>query len=229
MNFKKEAAGKAVTLIKNNSTIGLGAGSTMAFMVEILQEEIRNGLAIKIVTPSFNTRQLLQKKCFNVLSTASVEEVDIYFDGCDQVDKNLNALKSGGGIHTHEKLLASMANEFILVGDEGKYVDRFDSRFPLVIEVLPDALRFVTARVQLLFFNVLTALRIGDKKDGAVVTDNGNYLIDLWFQDWPELSDLNTTLKSFTGVVETSLFYNLARKAVISGTDGVRILEVKSG
>jgi ribose 5-phosphate isomerase A len=98
-----------------------------------------------------------------------------------------------------------------------------------VIEVLPDALRFVTARVQLLFFNVLTALRIGDKKDGAVVTDNGNYLIDLWFQDWPELSDLNTTLKSITGVVETSLFYNLARKAVISGTDGVRILEVKSG
>ena len=225
MDFKKEAAGKAVTLIKNNSTVGLGAGSTITHMVEILQQEIKNGLAIKMMTSSFTTRQLLQKNGFDILFTGSVAELDIYFDGCDQVDKDLNALKSGGGIHTQEKLLASMAREFILVGDEGKYVDKFDSRFPLVLEVLPEALHYVPARIQMLFPGVITALRVSDKKDGAVVTDNGNYLIDLWFQDWPELSELNTSLKCITGVVETSLFYSLAHKAIIAGRDGVRILE----
>ena len=77
----------------------------------------------------------------------------------------------------------------------------------------------------MLFPGVITALRMSDKKDGAVLTDNGNYLMDLWFQDWPELSELNTSLKCITGVVETSLFYSLAHKAIIAGRDGVRILE----
>ena len=79
MDFKKEAAGKAVTLIKNNSTVGLGAGSTITHMVEILQQEIKNGLAIKMMTSSFTTRQLLQKNGFDILFTGYVAELDILF------------------------------------------------------------------------------------------------------------------------------------------------------
>ena len=70
---------------------------------------------------------------------AAFKSIDIYFDGCDQLDSELNALKIGGGIHTQEKLLASMANEFILIGDESKLVQNFDNRFPVVIELLPQA------------------------------------------------------------------------------------------
>ena len=82
---------------------------------------------------------------------AQLKQIDIYFDGCDQFDNQLNALKSGGGIHTQEKLLASMAKQFVLVGDETKRVDSFDVKFPLVIEMLPQSLLYVPFKIEKLF------------------------------------------------------------------------------
>ena len=228
VNLKKEAALKAISFIKHQQLVGLGAGSTIAFMVELLSGQVKGGLDIKVLTSSFITRQLLLQKGFSVLPAAGVEKIDIYFDGCDQVDYHLNALKSGGGIHTKEKLLASMATQFILAGDESKYVAQFTTACPLVIEFLPEALRYVPARIQQLFADVKMVMRMSDKKDGAVITDNGNYLLDVWFCSWPELSQLNPIMKSITGVVETSLFYNLAYKAIIAGSDGVKIIEKQS-
>lgn len=225
MDLKKEAAQKAVTFIKHNTIVGLGAGSTIAHIVYFLADEVRNGLKLTMVTASFDTRQLLLQKGFVVQSIADVTELDIYFDGCDQVDKNLNALKSGGGIHTLEKLLASMAKRFILVGDEEKYAAQFDATYPMVIELLPEAMHYVTASIQQLFPDVKTTLRMSDKKEGAAITDNGNYLMDLWFFAWPPLQQLNSLVKAITGVVETSLFYNLAHKAIIAGKDGIKIIE----
>ena len=178
-----------------------------------------------MVSASFNTHQLLLQKGFTVQSIADVAELDMYFDGCDQLDKNLNALKSGGGIHTREKLLASMAKQFILVGDEAKYVTQFDVSYPMVVELLPEARHYVTASIQQLFPDVKTVLRMSDKKEGVAVTDNGNYLMDLWFPVWPNLQQLNNLIKGITGVVETSLFYNLAHKAIIAGKDGINIIE----
>jgi ribose 5-phosphate isomerase A len=225
MDLKKEAARKAITYINNKTTVGLGAGSTIAFMIEFLAEEVKKGLALKLVTSSFTTHQLLLQNGFTVQAIADVAEIDIYFDGCDQFDNNLNALKSGGGIHTREKLLASMAKQFILAGDEAKYAEELSTKFPLVIELLPESYRYVLARIQNLFPGVKMVLRISDKKDGAAITENGNYLVDCWFTSWPDLGLLNKQIKAITGVVETSLFYQLADKAIIAGKDGVRILE----
>jgi ribose 5-phosphate isomerase A len=225
MDLKKAAAQKAITLITGKSIVGLGAGSTIAYLVEFLKPEIENGLLITFVSSSFSTLQLLLKCHFQVQPIASCKAIDIYFDGCDQVDKQLNALKSGGGIHTHEKLCASMAKEFVLIGDEAKYVATFDTRFPLVIEIIPEAYNFVAKQVDKVFPNVKSTYRTGDKKDGPVITANGNYLLDLWFRNWPELSTINPILKSITGVVETSLFYNMAHKAIIAGEGGVEVLK----
>ncbi len=225
MDLKKEAARKAITFIKNKSTIGLGAGSTIAFMVEFLAEAAKKGLELKLLTSSFTTHQLLLQNGFAVQAITDVAEIDIYFDGCDQFDKDLNALKSGGGIHTREKLLASMAKQFILVGDEAKYSEKLSTAFPLVADLLPESYRYVLTTIQKLFPAVKTILRISNKKDGAVITENGNYLIDCWFTNWPDLGLLNTQLKTITGVVETSLFYQLADNAIIAGKDGIRILQ----
>jgi len=225
MDLKMEAAKKASTFIKNNSLVGLGAGSTIAFMVDLLTEEIKKGLEVKMVTSSFTTNQLLLQRGLAVQSIASVAEIDIYFDGCDQLDKDLNALKSGGGIHTREKLLASMAKQFILVGDDAKYSERFDNRFPVVVELLPEALRYVPSIIQKKFPGTKSVLRMSDKKEGAAISDNGNYLLDVWFETWPELLQINNFIKGITGVVETSLFYHLAHKAVLAGKDGIKILE----
>ncbi len=224
MDFKKQAAQAAASLVKDNSIIGLGAGSTMAHMVYFLKEMGDNGLSIKLLTSSFSTRQLLLQNGFALLNTADVAAIDIYFDGCDQFDINLNALKSGGGIHTQEKLLATMAKEFVLVGDETKYSEQLETKFPLAIEVLPQAVSFIPHRVQQIFPGTKTVMRLGDKKDDAVITENGNYLFDIWFTKWPPLAGLNSLLKNITGIVETSLFYGIATKAIIAGEGGVRTI-----
>jgi ribose 5-phosphate isomerase A len=225
MNFKQEAAAKAITFIKGNNIVGLGAGSTIACMVDYLKTKINKGLSIQLVTSSFTTRQILLKENLTLLPIEFCKEIDIYFDGCDQFDKQLNALKSGGGIHTQEKILASMATQFILVGDDSKLVDTFDSKYPLVIEMLPQSVQFVPYQIKKIFPGVRTNMRLSDKKDGAVITENGNYLLDVYFEQWPLLSSINQILKNIAGVVETSLFYGMAHKVIIAGANGVRILD----
>ena len=225
MNLKQEAAKKAVTFIHNHSAIGLGAGATMAYMVEYLKA---NTLSLQLYTSSAATKALLEQHHFLVNDIAEASSLDVYFDGCDQFDKHLNALKSGGGIHTAEKLLAAMAKEFILVGDEGKYAETLTTQYPLVLEVLPQAITFVKAKTVQLFNGVKTAIR-HDANNSVVITENGNYLMDVWFAVWPELATLNPILKRITGIVETSLFYDMATKAIIAGEAGVRILEKNAG
>jgi ribose 5-phosphate isomerase A len=224
-DFKKEAAKKAVTLVGNKSIVGLGAGSSIGYLLQFLKEQMDAGLNIQVLTSSFSTRQLLLKNKFVVQSIDSFSNIDIYFDGCDQFDNELNALKSGGGIHTQEKLLASMANEFVLIGDESKLVTNFNHSIPLVIELLPQALSYIPGQLLKLFPGSRSAYRVSEKKDGYVITENGNYLLDIWLQQWTDLSRINPLLKSIAGVVETSLFYGLASKAIIAGKEGVRVLE----
>jgi len=224
-NLKKEAAKEATTLVGDKTIVGLGAGSSIGYVLEFLRQQIEDGLSIQIVTSSFSTRQLLLKNKFAVQPIAAFKSIDIYFDGCDQLDNELNALKSGGGIHTQEKLLASMANEFVLIGDESKLVENFDDRFPVVIELLPQAVCYIPACIENLFPHSRNAYRISEKSDGYVITENGNYLLDVWFGKWPGLSTINPLLKNITGIVETSLFYNLANKAIIAGKEGIKILE----
>jgi ribose 5-phosphate isomerase A len=225
VDLKKQAAQKAATLVEDKTTVGVGAGSTIAYLVEFLEKAIKDGSDLTFVTSSFSTLQLLQTKMLNIKASSALKEIDIYFDGCDQLDKQLNALKSGGGIHTHEKLLASMAKQFVLIGDEAKLVDDFDLKYPVVLEILPQAAAFVPAKVNQLFEITRWLMRMNDKKDGPVITENGNYLIDVYLKKWPDLSSINPVLKSVSGIVETSLFYNMANKAIIAGEEGVVVLE----
>ncbi len=227
MDLKKMAAQKAVTLITPGMTVGLGAGSTIAFMVVFLKQSMGEGLAINFVTSSFSTFQLLLKNGFPVGPINSRKEIDIYFDGCDQLDYHLNALKSGGGIHTMEKLLANMSAQFILVGDESKLVNKFDVKYPLVLEILPQAMAFVPFKMEQLFKGSKSLLRMNDKKDGPVITENGNYLLDIYFEEWPVLNETDLILKDVTGIIETSLFYLLAHRAIIAVETGIRVLERK--
>ncbi|MCW3079522.1 ribose 5-phosphate isomerase A [Segetibacter sp.] len=224
MDLKMQAAQKAATLVEDNTIVGLGAGSTIAYLAGFLELLIRDGLDIRFVTSSFSTTLMLQKKKLPVYSSALFKEMDIYFDGCDQLDKQLNALKSGGGIHTHEKLLASMAKQFVLIGDETKLVESFDLKYPVVLEILPQSVAFVPYKISQLFKGTKVDMRMTGK-DGPVITENGNYLIDVYFEKWPDLSSINPIFKSVSGIVETSLFYRIANKAVVARKEGVIVLE----
>ena len=222
-DYKEQAAREAVQLIQPGSIIGLGAGSTMAHLINAIQSAPGLAQSITVASSSFTTRQILLQYGFNVKESGWLSRLDFYFDGCDQFDWRLTALKSGGGVHTAEKVLAAMADQFILVGDASKRVDRLTNTYPLVVEVIPEALAFVTDRLKRFFNPTRSTLRGGDKKDGAVITERGNYLIDSWFDPFPEPGILNDRVTSLAGVLEHSLFFNMAHKAITAGPEGIHI------
>jgi ribose 5-phosphate isomerase A len=223
-DYKVEAAKATLQLIKAGQTIGLGAGTTVSNLVTMITQESELWPSLVFTSSSFKTTNLLQEHDLRVQSPSLLKHLDIYFDGCDQFDAELNALKSGGGIHTAEKILASMANEFILMGDEGKYVEKLDTKYPLVIEILPQALQLVFSRLASDFPDAQIKLRMSDKKDGAVISENGNMLADIYFASIIAPEKLNVQIKMIPGVVDHSLFYRMATKALIAGEKGISII-----
>lgn len=222
MDFKQAAAKEALKLIRPGGTIGFGAGSTMAHLIGFIKEDAALAASLKTLSSSFTTRQLLQQQGFEVLEAGWTARVDLYFDGCDQFDRRLSALKSGGGVHTSEKVLAAMADEFVLVGDAAKRVERLEATYPLVLEVIPEALAYVSDRVKKFFNPVRSELRLSNKKDGAVITERGNFLIDCWFDPFPEPALINDRMTGIPGILEHSLFFNLAQRAIVAGPEGIR-------
>lgn len=194
----------------------------MANLIGLIKGDEALAASLITLTSSFTTRRLLQQEGFAVREMGWADHVDLYFDGCDQFDRRLSALKSGGGVHTTEKVLASMADEFIIVGDYAKRVERLEPTYPLVLEVIPEALAFVSDRVKRFFNPVRSELRLSNKKDGAVITERGNFLIDCWFDPFPEPAVINDRMAGIPGVLEHSLFYNLAQRAIVAGPDGVQ-------
>jgi len=223
-DYKMEAAKAAVKLIKPGQTIGLGAGTTIANLVNLLATDPGLAASVSLVSSSFKTTTLIAGCGLNLRSIVLTNGLDIYFDGCDQFDTELNALKSGGGIHTTEKILASIAQEFILIGDDVKFVNRLDSTYPLVLEVLPAALPLVMRQLNSYFPDARASIRMSDKKDGAAISDNGNLLLDIYFNQLPPLDKLNMQAKMIPGVVEHSLFYRMAAKAIIAGAGGIKFI-----
>lgn len=222
MDLKKESARFAFTLIQDNSSIGLGDGSSIRLLAGFLKEGIQQGMKVNLYTSSLTTKAILQDAGLTIHDISIVDRLDQYFDGCEQVDHQLNALKSGAGIHTYEKLLASMAEKFTILADESKYVSEFDASFPLVLEVLPQATRFIMKELKKYWPEVSQSIRMNPETAGSVITRNGNDLIDCRFLRWPQPAEVQIQSKKITGVVEISLFYQIAGSAIIAGESGVR-------
>ena len=219
-DLKKTCAKEALKYVKNNSIIGLGGGSTIAYLIDYVKQN--KDLKIKVVTPSFKTKMLCIKNGLEVLHTCSVDKVVVAFDGCDEVDENLNALKSGGGIHTKEKLIANMAEEYILLVDETKVVKKLTFKHPVVLEILEDSLTYVEKLVKELGGKI--AIRNSSIKDGFTISDNGNLLMDVMFNNVEDISKLQNTLKNICGVIETSLFTGVVTKVLIASESGIRVI-----
>jgi ribose 5-phosphate isomerase A len=227
MELRKESARVAFTLIRNNSSVGLGDGSTILLLAEFIIEAIKKGLTLHLYTSSAQTQNYLEKNGIDVKDFSSINKLDQYFDGCDQVDRQLNAFKSGSGIHTTEKLLASMAGKFFLLADESKFVTRLDNKFPLVLEVLPPATAYILRELKSLFPGVHASLRLSENNTPAS-TRYSNWLVECRFSRLPELKILHTSCKSIPGVIEISLFYKMASGTLIAGSRGVRRFERKN-
>lgn len=222
-DLKKACAKEALKYIKNNSIIGLGGGSTISYLIDYIRED--KDLNVKVVTPSMKTQMLCIKNGLEVLHTCSVDKVVVAFDGCDEVDLNLNALKSVGGIHTKEKLIASMSDDYILLVDDTKVSNTLTFKHPVVLEILQDSLGYVERIVTELGGKV--TIRNSSAKDGFTISDNGNLLIDVTFENVTDIYKLQNSLKNICGVVDTSLFVNVVTKALVTGIDGIRVISKK--
>ncbi len=223
-DYKFEAAKASVDFIKHGQKIGIGAGSSIFYMIDIIIKDTTLAQSLSFVSSSFKTRQYLREKGLTEQLSSNIEGIDLYFDGGDQFDTELNAFKSGGGIHTSEKIIAASAKEFILVGDESKFVEKLNNKHPLVVEILPESLSLVLNKLQFHYPQSIVAIRMASQKDGAVITENGNLLADIKFPAIPDLNELNLKIKMIPGIVEHSLFYRMANKAVIAGEQGIRII-----
>lgn len=221
-DYKKQAAQKAFQFVQKGQIIGLGDGTTMLHLANFIVADQSLAASITFTSSSAKTIDRLKELGVSVQSPYAFSKIDTYFDGCDQFDRELNALKSGGGIHTMEKIVACMASEFILVGDAEKYSEKLTTRYPIVIEIIPAAITAVIAQLQIAFPQVVAQLRQSPGSLEAAFTERGNYLLNVTFQVLPDLSYINNFIKMLPGVVEHSLFYRMANRAIVAGADGVR-------
>jgi len=224
-NLRELCATKAMEYIKNNTIVGLGAGRNIACLIELISKGAEDNLRIKVVTPSDHTKNLCIKNGIELIPTCFVDEIDVAFDGCGEVDEEFYASKGGGGVFTKEKIIASMAKEYILLIDEQKLKKELSCNHSVSLEVVKDSLGYVSKMARNLGGNPV--VRTTNNKDGYVVTDDGNFLLDIKFENVKDFKKLNDNLNDIVGVIGTSLFMREATKLIVAGENGVRVISKK--
>ena len=221
----KKAAGEAAAdLVESGMVVGLGTGSTVAWTIKRLGERTREeGLEFLGVPTSFQAESLAIE-CGIRLTTLNQHPVlDLAIDGADQVDHRLYVIKGGGAAHTREKVVACSAQQFVVVADESKYAKHLSH--PVPVEVLPFALRPVERQLQEL--GGRPVLRLGKMKDGPVITDNGNIVLDVDYGRIEEPVELGARMSRIPGLVEHGIFENLDELYLARGS-GVERIKRKS-
>jgi ribose 5-phosphate isomerase A len=223
---KKFVATLAARLVQDGMVAGMGTGSTIVFLIEELARRMREeGLKFVAVPTSFQSRILCLDLGIPVRDMQDTASLDLAIDGADEVDGALNLIKGGGASHTREKIVAAMAKEFVVVVDESKLVGRLGSTFAVPIEVLPSARSYVERAVRDL--SGAPTLRIGARKDGPVVTDNGELIFDVRFPPTTDLRAVDEAMHHIPGLIETGLFFDLAAKVLV-GCGGPSNLTLKT-
>ena len=209
---KKDAGIRAANMVKDGMVVGLGTGSTVFFAMERLGERIRSeGLHI-LGVPTSNQTALRAEEYGIPLTTLTLHpELDLAIDGADQVDPKKQMIKGRGAAHLREKVVADAAKQFVVVIDTGKEVAELDTAVP--IEVLPFACGSVMRRLQEL--GGKPVMRNGVKKDGPVISDNGNYVIDCAFGAVADPKGLEAAINAIPGVLGNGIFARLTEKTIV--------------
>jgi len=221
---KKRAAREAVKHVKNNQVIGLGSGSTAAYAIHEIGKLVRQRKWCILGVPTSHQAFSLAVDCgIQVTTLDEHPQLDLTIDGADQVDPDLNMIKGMGGALAREKIVALASKQKVIVIDETKLVKRLGVNHPVPVEVLPFAVATVMSKIR--EFRGKPVLRMGTGKVGPVVTDNGNFLLDVWMKKIEDPKELDTRLKCVSGVVETGLFIGLADVVYVGTRDTVKRLE----
>ena len=223
--LKKAVVRKALEFIEDDMVVGLGTGSTTAYFIEylgklIMEEELED---VYGVPTSYQSRLLAIENGIPVVGLDEVDAIDIAVDGADEVDPHLNLIKGRGAALTMEKIIEYRAGTFLVLVDESKLVERLGEKMPVPLEVIPAAWRAIAEEVEV--FNAEAELRMAAKKDGPVITDNGNFILDVRFHHIEDPLDLEIELNNIPGVVENGIFADIADIVLVGTKDGVKRME----
>jgi ribose 5-phosphate isomerase A len=222
MELKKKVGYRAAELVKDGDIVGLGTGSTTHYFIEKLGKRIKEEeMEIKGIPTSYQSF-LLAKDSGITITTLEEYSIDIAVDGADEVDSQLNLIKGGGAAHTLEKIVDESANRFVVIVDDSKIVETL-GKFPVPLEVIPEARRTVSDHVKK--YNGIPVLRMAERKDGPVITDNGNFILDVNFGSVEDPEYLEKELNSIPGVVENGIFAGIVDEVIVGTKEGLKTLK----
>jgi ribose 5-phosphate isomerase A len=220
---KRIAGCHAADMVEDGMVVGLGTGSTVFFAMERLGERIAHGIRITGVPTSYQAAIRARQYGIPLTGLDEHPEIDLAIDGADQVDPRFNLIKGRGAALLREKCVADASRRLIIVVDPTKIAERLDAHVP--VEVLPFACTPVFRRLAALGSNPV--LREGVKKDGPVVTDNGNFILDCDFGAIEDPAGLEQKISGIPGVLGCGLFTAFAEKTKVVVGEG-RYCEVRS-
>ncbi|MGB0237396.1 MAG: ribose-5-phosphate isomerase RpiA [Cycloclasticus sp.] len=203
-NLKKQAAIAALPYIKNCRILGIGTGSTVNHFIDQLAP-LKAQFEGAVSSSEASSEKLLSLG-IPVLDLNAVGTLDVYIDGADEINNNLQLVKGGGGALTREKIIAAASRRFICIADQSKLVSRLGS-FPLPLEIIPMARSYVARKV----------IALGGRPVWRenFITDNGNIILDIHGLDILEPMKLENTLNNITGVVTNGLFAKRSADTVL--------------
>lgn len=225
-DLKKQAAARALELVRPGMRLGLGTGSTAKHFVDLLGVKVASGFDILCVATSEVTQAQAVSLGIPMSTLDETPALDLTVDGADELDPQLRLIKGGGAALLREKIVAAASARMIVIADDGKLVQTL-GRYPLPIEVVPFGLEATRRAVAeaIAASGAAGALSLRQRADGAtLVTDGGHFILDahLGAIERPEL--LAQALNAVPGVMEHGLFIGLAAGAILAGAGGLKIL-----
>lgn len=222
MEPRQALAQRIAAKAKPGETIGIGTGTTVDVAIDALAARVASEkLSIHVVPTSHASAWRLEERGLTVLDQRWCGRIDWAFDGADEVDRDRRLIKGRGGAMLAEKIMAARAERFIVIVDEAKLVNRLGERFPIPVEVVPYAVALVTRELMKNGASHV-ALREGSGKHGAVVTEQGNVILDAQFPAIP--SELEERIGCIPGVVESGLFVGWTDEVLVASEAGARPL-----
>lgn len=211
---KRNAAEASLEYIKDGCILGIGTGSTVNFLIEMLPS-VRQKIDI-VVSSSSETTERLERQGFEVTTLNSAGDLDVYIDGADEATKHMHLIKGGGGALTREKVLAAAARKFVCIIDDSKLVGML-GKFPLPVEVLPMAQAFVSRK--------LVRMRGQPIWRENFVTDNGNHILDVHNLQITNPLDQERRIDEIPGVIAVGIFARRPADVLLIADDsGVRTM-----
>lgn len=228
---KHNAATAALELVEDGMTLGLGSGSTAEIFIEMLGQQIAQGMELRGVPTSKATAKCAQDHGVPLIEPDKVAKIHLTVDGADEVSPNFALIKGGGACLLREKIIAHASDRMAVIVDESKMVDKL-GQFPLPVEIDPFAMALTGEKILGALQDSGCAghdIKMRMDKSGLrpLITDGGHYIMDCHCEEIPEPGKTAFLLSQIPGVMEHGLFIDLASQIIVGADDHAKIMELK--